>query len=68
MERTIKLCTIENGRFMNEIYVTYDDGTTECIGSYYPDELYYAESEFVGLTKHQAQHLMYQRDIAYLQS
>lgn len=67
MEKKIKHCTIAKGRFMNIISVTYDDGTIdEGIGSYYPDELCYTESEFVGLTRKQASDLMNQRDMEYL--
>lgn len=67
MEKRIVECTIKAGRFMNIISVVYDDGSVDDgIGSYYPDELYYCESEFIGLTRKQASDLMDQRDKEYL--
>jgi hypothetical protein len=67
-EAKIVECTIEKGRYVDFIWVTYDDTLTECIGTYYTDELYFTEVEFIGLTKREAQELMRQKDVAYLRS
>ena len=66
MEKKIKECIIEKARFRNVIYVVYDDCSSETIGSYFPDELYYSEDEFIGLTRRQASDLMDQKDKNYL--
>lgn len=54
MEKKIKYCKIEEGRFENRIKVKYDDNSEDTLGSYYPDELIFAERSFIGLTKKQA--------------
>ena len=67
MEKKIKQCFIKKEGFKNIISVVYDDGPTDDkIGTYYPDELYYNENDFIGLTRQQAIDLMTQKDIAYL--
>lgn len=67
MGKTIAICNITKGRFMNIISVEYSDGSVDdCIGSYYPDELYFSESEFIGLTREEASELMRRKDVAYL--
>lgn len=69
MEKKIKQCSIKEDGYKNIISVIYDDESTDDkIGSYYPDELYYNENEFIGLTKEQAIDLMRKKDIAYLRS
>jgi hypothetical protein len=68
MAKKIVDSTIAQARYMNEVTVTYDDGSKEMLFKYYPDELYFEEKEFVGLTAKQALELFHQRDIAYLQS
>ena len=69
VDKKIKHCEIRKGRFMNIISVVYDDGSVDDgIGSYYPDELYFDEREFIGLTRKQASDLMDERDKAYLRS
>lgn len=66
MEKKIISCSIVKRRFDNRIYVTYEDGSTEGIYIYYPDELTFTENEFIGLTREEAQLLCYQRDLEYL--
>jgi len=61
-------CRIENGRFENEVYGTFEDGSEKLLFRYFWDELYFAESEFVGLTEEQAHDLFHEKDIAYLRS
>jgi hypothetical protein len=51
-----------------EVWVTYEDGEEEKLFSYYPDELYFEESEFIGLTRDDAFRLFHKRDVAYLRS
>jgi hypothetical protein len=50
------------------VSVMYEDGTEEDLFSYYPDEIYFSESEFIGLTKEQAKSLYHIRDVAFLKS
>lgn len=69
MKKKIKQCTINEGEYKNTISVIYDDGSTdERFSSYYPDELYFEESEFVGLTEEQARDLIFRKDVEYLRS
>ena len=53
---------------MPEVTVTFDDGSTEMIFWYYPDELSFSENEFIGLTRKEAIELKFIKDKAYLQS
>jgi len=53
---------------MPEVTVTYEDKTTEVLFMYYPDEINFVESEFIGLTKSEALDLRRTRDINYLRS
>jgi len=53
---------------MPEVKVTYEDGETETLFSFYPDELSFSESEFVGLYRSQAFDLRHNKDVAYLRS
>jgi len=53
---------------MPEIRVTYGDGTTEGLLTFYPDELSFVLEEFIGLTRAQALDLRTKKDIHYLQS
>lgn len=66
MKKKIKQCEIKKVEFKNVILVIYDDGSTDIIGSYYPDELYFSENEFINLTRQQAVDLMTEKDITYL--
>ena len=69
MDKKIKQCKIEEKGFKNIISVAYDDGSKDDkLGSYYPDELYYDEYEFIGLTRQEAIDLMTKRDTAFLRS
>jgi hypothetical protein len=72
-ERTIAACKI--GPFpksffdpMPAVTVTYSDGATEKLFSFYPDELSFSEGEFIGKTRDQALSLRHRKDVAYLQS
>lgn len=51
-----------------EVVVTLDDGATKNLFHFYPDELSFQDSEFVGLTVGQAMQLRHDKDVAYLRS
>jgi len=73
-ERTISACKI--GPYpksffdldMPKVAVTYNDGKEETLFTFYPDELSFSESEFVGLTREQAFSLRHRKDVSYLRS
>ena len=73
-ERTISACKI--GPYpksffdldMPKVAVTYNDGKEETLFTFYPDELSFSESEFIGLTRDQAMSLRHRKDVAYLRS
>lgn len=53
---------------MPEVKVVFEDGTQKTLFSFYPDELSFSESEFVGLTEKEALALRHRKDVAYLKS
>lgn len=53
---------------MPKVTVTFEDYTTKTLFSFYPDELSFSASEFVGLTEREAYDLFSKKDIAYIQS
>ena len=53
---------------MPEVYVTLEDNKEQFLFNYYPDEISFTPSEFVGLTIDEAKHLKFKKDKAYLQS
>ena len=53
---------------MPQIFATLEDGKEEFLFEYYPDEISFKESEFVGLTVDQAKHLKFKKDKSFLQS
>jgi len=53
---------------MPEVIATFEDGSTKSLFSFYPDELSFRPSEFVGLTEEEAHSLFQQKDSAYLRS
>lgn len=53
---------------MPKVFVTLEDNSEVELFWYYPDELSFTESEFIGLTLDQARHLKFEKDKAYLQS
>ena len=48
------------------VTATFDDGTTRQLFSYFPDEISFLPSEFVGLTEEQARALKGKKDAVYL--
>lgn len=53
---------------MPKVTVTYEDDTTEVLFDFYPDEISFSGSEFVGLNRDQALQLRHKKDVAFLQS
>lgn len=53
---------------MPEVKVKFDDGTEKTLFSFYPDELSFSPSEFIGLTEQQGHELFHCKDVAYLRS
>ena len=53
---------------MPTVRVTLSNGETMKLFEYYPDEITFVESEFIGLTVAEAESLLFQKDVKYLQS
>lgn len=53
---------------MPEVHATLEDGGELMLFTYYPDEISFHASEFVGLTVSQANELKRNKDVAYLRS
>ena len=53
---------------MPEVVVTFEDGSTKTLFSFYPDELSFSPTEFVGLTEEEAQGLRHRKDVNYLRT
>ena len=51
-----------------EVIATFEDGSTKNLFSFYPDEVSFQPSEFVGLTEEEAHSLIQQKDTAYLRA
>jgi hypothetical protein len=64
----IKICGMDLSAGNPHVWVTYEDGTTEDLFSFYTDELSFLPNEFIGLTRTQALDLWRRRDTAWLRS
>ncbi|MEI6218600.1 MAG: hypothetical protein WCP86_06850 [bacterium] len=53
---------------MPEVSVVFEDGAKKRLFDYYPDEISFSESEFIGLTEAEALNLKFRKDKAFLQS
>lgn len=53
---------------MPSVTVTYEDGSTEKLFEFYPDEISFTEAEFIGKTKEEACELRHRKDVRYLQT
>ena len=53
---------------MPEVIATFEDGSTKTLFSFYPDEVSFRASEFIGLSEEEAHSLFQQKDTAYLRS
>lgn len=50
------------------VTATFDDGSSQEIFSFHPDEIQFAEEELIGLTLQEAHALKQSKDKAFLQS
>jgi hypothetical protein len=53
---------------MPEVIATFEDGSIKTLFAFYPDEVSFRASEFVGLTEEDAHSLFQQKDTSYLRS
>jgi len=53
---------------MPKVKAQFDNGDEKDLFEFYPDELSFTESEFIGLTVKQAHELRMKKDIEFLQS
>ena len=76
-EPVIIKCTIgpyprpmEQGMFdpMPEVKVQFNNGNEKSLFCFYPDEISFNESEFIGLTEENARRLKFEKDKIYIQS
>lgn len=53
---------------MPEVRVVLNNGEEKILFTFYPDEISFSETEFIGLTEESARKLKFDKDIRYLQS
>ena len=53
---------------MPEVVVTLSNGEEMTLFEFYPDEISFAETEFIGITVEMAHHLRMEKDVKFLQS
>lgn len=53
---------------MPKVRVRFNTGEEIELFEFYPDEITFSESEFIGLTEESARRLKFERDIKYIQS
>jgi len=53
---------------MPNVEVQFNDGIEKTLFEFYPDEINFTESEFIGLNEEEAHQLRIKKDIQYLQS
>ena len=53
---------------MPEVIASFEDGSRKSLFSFYPDEVSFRASEFIGLTEEEAHSLFQQKDTAYLRA
>jgi len=53
---------------LRQVHAYFDDGTDAELCEFFPDEISFTESDFVGLTSSEAMTLRHRKNIAYLQS
>lgn len=53
---------------MPSVKVTLSNGESLKLFDFYPDEISFVESEFIGLTVEEAERLLTQKDVKYIQS
>lgn len=58
----------ELGDPVPKVQAFFDDGTDSVLFEFYPDEISFSETDFVGLTASEAMTLRHRKDVAFLQS
>ena len=53
---------------MPEVIATFEDGSSKSLFTFYPDEISFQASEFIGLTEEEAHSILQQKDRTYLRS
>lgn len=53
---------------MPKVTVTFEDGSVKDLFQFYPDEIHFSESEFVGRTEAEAFAIRTKKDVDYLRS
>ena len=53
---------------MPEVIATFEDGSSKSLFTFYPDEVSFRASEFIGLTEAEAKSLFHSKDISFLKS
>ena len=53
---------------MPQVIATFEDGSTETLFSFYPDEISFRAEGCIGLTREEAHALRHGKDVAYLRS
>ena len=53
---------------MPQVFVPLEDGNEVLLFDYYPDEIWFISSEFIGLTFEEGKRLKFTKDVAYLRS
>jgi len=53
---------------MPKVKVQFDNGEEKDLFEFYPDEISFTESEFIGLTEDEVHELRMKKDIKYIQS
>jgi hypothetical protein len=68
--KSVKISPMPKGLLESLPCVTaqFEDGSERKLFHFYPDELKFSESEFVGLTEAEAHTLRHDKDVAYLRS
>ena len=59
-----------NGMFdpMPKVKVTFNNGEEKVLYEFYPDEISFSETEFIGLTEESAHRLRFEKDKKFIQS
>lgn len=53
---------------MPKVKVIFNTGEEKELFEFYPDEINFTESEFIGMTEESARRLKFERDVKYIQS
>ena len=53
---------------MPKVKVRFNSGEEKTLFEFYPDEITFSESEFIGLTEESARRLKFERDKRFIQS